>query len=248
MLQNEQEPLVFAPVATQRVSREIARQIQSAIISGKLKPGDKLPSERELISMFGRSRPTIREAFRVLEESGMVSIVSGVGAIVCEPNLKQLIEPLDVILQMRKVTSSELIEMRIMVELSNIKWACERRTDKDLRSLEEILERELLYIDDWNMFYNVDRDFHETIAVAAKNRLSEVLLIVLREAMLTVVKKGFERLDEQGKRREQTELLEGHRKLYKAIKNHDVHTASECMQGHLNQFRQLIDQEERMEY
>ncbi|MCL2033100.1 MAG: FadR family transcriptional regulator [Oscillospiraceae bacterium] len=239
---NTQESLGFKPVSTQRVSQEIVRQIQDAIISGKLNPGDKLPSERDLIAMFGRSRPSVREAFRVLEEAGLINIVGGVGAIVCEPNLKQLVEPLGVILQMKKVTAQELVEVRIITELSIVEWAAVRRTDDDLLSIEKILKKEEELVDNWDAFYQVDRDFHEAIAAAAKNGVSQVLMEVLRESLLAEVIKGFNQLSEEERRKEQSELLDLHHKLYKAIKNCDIQTAKALMITHLEQFEKLVSQ------
>ena len=238
-----QELLGFKPVSTQRASQEIVRQIQNAIITEKLKPGDKLPSERDLISMFQRSRPTVREAFRVLEEAGLITIVGGVGAIVCEPNLKQLIEPLGMVLQMKKVLPQELVEMRIATELSITEWATRRRTDEDLAAIERILDQEREWINEWDRFYQADRDFHEAIAVAAKNGVAQIVIEVLRESLLTEVVKGFDRLTEEERRTEQAELLNQHCKLYKAIKDQDTDVAKTLILEHLDQFAKLVSQE-----
>lgn len=66
--------LGFEPAVVQKASEEIVNQIQDSILAGKLKPGDSLPPERELIKMFARSRPTVREALRVLEMKGLISV------------------------------------------------------------------------------------------------------------------------------------------------------------------------------
>ena len=63
---------IFHPIKTVRASEAIYEQIKDRIISGELKPGDRLPSERNMMELFQRSRPTIREALRMLERSGYI--------------------------------------------------------------------------------------------------------------------------------------------------------------------------------
>ena len=77
----------FSPVVTQKACGIIYDQIRSMIVAGDLSPGDKLPSERALMSMMQRSRPTIREALRMLENAGLIQIIPGGGAVVREPSL-----------------------------------------------------------------------------------------------------------------------------------------------------------------
>jgi DNA-binding FadR family transcriptional regulator len=230
----------FTTATTQRASQEIVRQIQNAILSGKLKPGDKLPSERELITMFGRSRPTVREAFRILEEAGLISISGGVGAVVCEPDLFSLVQPISRMLQLAKVHPRELVEMRILLELSNVEWAAQRRTEADLKNMEQVLCRADEAVDDWLQFYQIDRDFHEAIAIAAQNSLSTMILRVLREALLEVVTIPFERLDVEHKRGEQKEMIKRHREIYEAIALEDAKKVRKLMEKHLSQYQKLV--------
>ena len=68
---------MFHPVGQQRVSSEIVHQIERLILEGVLRPGDKLPAERDLASEFGVSRPTLREALALLETSGLLSRAPG---------------------------------------------------------------------------------------------------------------------------------------------------------------------------
>jgi DNA-binding FadR family transcriptional regulator len=236
--------LGFTSATTQRASQEIVRQIQNAILSGKLKPGDKLPSERELIAMFRRSRPTVREAFRVLEESGLISISGGVGAVVCEPDLASLVQPISRMLHLTKVHPRELVEMRILLEMSIIEWAAERHTEADLDNMRQVLCRADESVDDWQQFYQIDRDFHEAIANAAKNALSTMILSVLRETLLDAVVAGFERLDVEHKRIEQQELTKKHRALYEAISAGDAKQGKAIMKKHLSQFEKIVCSQE----
>ena len=101
------------PVQTQRASEAIYEQIKDLIISGQFKPGDRLPSERALIEMLQRSRPTIREALRMLEREGFIRTVPGTnGAIVQELSTDGVTQSLEVMLQTSRVTLDELSEYR----------------------------------------------------------------------------------------------------------------------------------------
>ena len=96
--------LGFEPAVVQKASEEIVNQIQDSILAGKLKPGDSLPPERELIKMFARSRPTVREALRVLEMKGLISVTGGGGTLICKPETSQLEETLKIMLAMHDIT------------------------------------------------------------------------------------------------------------------------------------------------
>ena len=78
--------VTFQPAATKRASEIIYEQVREMIVKGKLKPGDRLPNERAMMEMFQRSRPTVREALRMLERSGYIRTSAGSnGAVVTEP-------------------------------------------------------------------------------------------------------------------------------------------------------------------
>lgn len=77
----------WQPVKTRRASEEIYLQLREFILSGQLKPGDRLPSERAMMAQLNRSRPTIREALRMLEQGGYIASTHGApGAVVQEPS------------------------------------------------------------------------------------------------------------------------------------------------------------------
>ncbi len=86
----------FAPATTQRASDVIYQQIYEKIASGELKTGDRLPSERELADQFHRSRPSVREALRMLQQNKLIKIAVGVngGAIVQGISLESAEQPL----------------------------------------------------------------------------------------------------------------------------------------------------------
>ena len=96
---------IFHPIKTVRASEAIYEQIKDRIISGELKPGDRLPSERNMMELFQRSRPTIREALRMLERSGYIRTIPGSnGALVTLPTGRNMIESIGEALQNRRQT------------------------------------------------------------------------------------------------------------------------------------------------
>lgn len=236
---NSIEKLGFTTAKTYRASQEIARQIQSAIISGQLEPGDKLPSERELVDIFGRSRPTVREALRILEKSGLIKIISGLGAVVCEMDEKQVVTPLKMMLKLNQVTPLELFKFRLVTETAIVRWAAENRTNQDIKRMENILKLEEEYRDDWEKFHKSDMYFHESIAEAAKNSVAEIFIKVLHEMLVGTVSKAFNNLNEEQRKAEQKLLLKEHKSIFEAIKKQDPDEAAKLFEKHITQFRKL---------
>lgn len=232
--------LEFTPATTQKASQDIVNQIQASILSGKLKPGDRLPAERELTTIFARSRPTIREALRVLEKDGLLSVVGGSsGSIICEPSAAQLEQPLHMMLAMKTITPEELYEARFMAELSLVQWAADRHTDEDLAEMHRILALEQESFDNLERFVQLDRDFHETIAKAGQNCVAEVLIRVLRQPMLDTIASSFMRLSKKQLRSEQMQLIETHMNITRAITANDPLGAKREMKLHVEQFRRI---------
>jgi len=131
---------VFTPVETKRVYDAVYDRIESKILSGELKPGDKLPSERELMKIYGRSHPTIREALRMLEVAGYIRVIPGSCAEVCYSGTDRFEESLTELLQMRRVPFGDLCTFMSLSEPEFIRWTAKKRTWEDLLVMEELLE------------------------------------------------------------------------------------------------------------
>ena len=105
------------PVQTRRASEEIYNQIRQLILDGEIHPGERLPSERKMMDMMHRSRPTIREAMRMLEREGYIKIYSGSsGAVVQEINVDNAVQSLETIIQMKHMKIEEILEFRRLTE------------------------------------------------------------------------------------------------------------------------------------
>src|SRR6201996_6414080 len=134
------EPGLFSRVSVGRISEIIVDQIRLLMRQGQLKPGDRLPPERDLCERFGVSRVTVREALRMLESSGLVEIRVGArgGAFVTAPSSDRVGEGLADLLTLSVISAADVTEVRLILEIGIVPLVCERATEEDLAALDEI--------------------------------------------------------------------------------------------------------------
>ncbi|MCF8144504.1 MAG: GntR family transcriptional regulator [Deltaproteobacteria bacterium] len=126
---------------SEKVSDNIIAQIRDAILSGRIKPGDRLASEKELIDQFGVSKATMREALRVLEVIGLLEIRKGIsgGAFVAEVDMRTTLHAIVNFLHFQTVSVKEITMLRYLIEPSVAQVAAAKRTDKDIEKLEQVI-------------------------------------------------------------------------------------------------------------
>ena len=170
------QEIEFTPVITKRASEAICEQITNMIISGKLNEGDRLPSERELMEKLQRSRPTIREALRMLERNGLIRTIPGShGAVVAKPSPFFFEKPLENMVTLNQISNAELLEVRGIFEINTVKWAALRRTDSELETIKNQLDMMLANRDsEFSTFISLDIAFHQAIDTAAHNKLASM--------------------------------------------------------------------------
>src|SRR5579884_2872621 len=129
---------IFAPVTVARASSAIADQIRTAIVTGRLKAGDRLSPERELAEQFGVSRVTVRDALRSLEAMGLIEVKVGArgGAFVTAPTGRQVAQTMSDMIMLSATTPEEIVEARLLVELGTVTLAAQRATAEDMYALE----------------------------------------------------------------------------------------------------------------
>lgn len=168
-----EEPILEQP---QKASVAIYDQIRGKIQNGELKPGDKLPPEREMIEMFQRSRPTIREAMRMLENKNYISI-SRKGAFINKPTTEQAEQTLNSLIRLRLVSEEDLINIRHVCETHAIEIACENRSEEDIAVMQDLLNESYEIRSDFARFMECGIRFNGAIAKASHN---EMLYLVTR--------------------------------------------------------------------
>jgi DNA-binding FadR family transcriptional regulator len=134
----EPKSLDVAPINPQRIFQEVAAQLRRLISEGKLRPGDKLPPEREMAKGFGVSRNTMREALRALELGGLIELKLGAtgGAFVLPGSSNAVVAGMRDLYLVGAITPEHLTAARISISAAVIRMACERITDEEIDELE----------------------------------------------------------------------------------------------------------------
>ncbi|GAA5153620.1 FadR/GntR family transcriptional regulator [Pseudonocardia eucalypti] len=178
---------VFEPVRSQRAFDVIIGQIRAMLRSGELRPGDRLPSERALSEQFQVSRNTVREALRMLEISGLITLRKGAtgGAFIAKPDPGVLANGLSDAIQLTAISLSDLTEARLWVESMIVRVACERMTEEHLQALHDNVEQagKLSAQGDWERKAVVHIEFHNLLAQATGNPILSILMRSLTEVV-----------------------------------------------------------------
>jgi GntR family transcriptional repressor for pyruvate dehydrogenase complex len=160
---------------SEKVSDRIIAQIRDAILSGQLKPGDKLASEKELMTQFEVSKATMREALRVLEVIGLIEIRKGTagGAFVAEVDMKTTIHSLINFIHFQPVSILEITMLRYLIEPTVAQVAAAKITDEDVLNLKKIIGET---IESGGFELSKEIGFHRYLARMAGNTLLTLLI------------------------------------------------------------------------
>jgi len=227
---------LFKPIRPKRVTHEIVQQIQELMGSGALKPGSRLPPEREMAQQLGVSRPTLREAVGVLEHLGLVRSLQGNGTYVVNAAQRSLRDPLQELILASEKRLVELAEFRTEVESWAVRLAAKRIGPEDLGLLKEILEEMAHGLEKGKPIHHLDADFHLTLARASHNGIYYHVANTIFYLFAEVTRVSHERIFRTPK--EQLLLLEEHRAIYGAVANGDEDEASTLMHQHLSRTEQ----------
>jgi GntR family transcriptional repressor for pyruvate dehydrogenase complex len=223
----------FEVVRRNRVYEEVARQIERLIIK-KLRPGDKLPSERELAEMLRVSRGSIRDAIRSLELLGLVEARQGTGTIVREVSAESVLNPFANALKRRKELVSELLDFRKMLEPPLAARAATHASSEEVLEMEEILRRQEEKQRLGDAAVAEDTEFHYNVAMASGNsvvlKVLDILMDLLRDTRVRS-------LQVEGRPQRS---LSGHRRILAAIRSHDAEAAKAAMRRHLEDVEEMV--------
>jgi GntR family transcriptional repressor for pyruvate dehydrogenase complex len=220
---------LFNPVENIKMGEKIEEQIRTAIFTEKLKEGDKLPSEEELSKIFNASRTTVRQAKRVLEKEGLISIKQGVtgGTFIREMNASPVIASISSMLKFKRITLEDITEARLVIEPEVAKLAAQRRTKEDIANLEDALNGLSRVVQEKRRATSTNLQFHRIIAESAKSPvlffISEALMNLLLEDL------GTRYLDLDQNRL----LLKQHTEIFQAIKLQQPENACVCLRDHI---------------
>jgi DNA-binding FadR family transcriptional regulator len=222
---------MFNKINAGRVSTLIVEQIRMLIRDGQLSVGDRLPSERELGEQFGVSRVTVREALKMLEATGLVTIKVGArgGAFVTAPSSEQVGEGISDLLTFAVLSPGDVTEARQVFELGIVPLVCRRADTRDIADLYEICDRADAALDSAEGYsVALSAEFHVRVAKAAHNQAIELLARSFHGPVLQSLLRAQEGDPQVGVLGTQE-----HREFVDAVRLRDVAAATAVMTVHL---------------
>ncbi len=228
------EDHVFRAIEQKKVSSQIVEQVKTLIASGKLKPGDTLPPERELMKVFNVSRPTLREALNMLSIMGFIQVSQRQRTRVKSLVPSNITEPLRHLLKEDIKTSLELIDARAIIETANAELAAERAGEEDLARLEDCIERMRIKLQEDDTVNTEDANFHLTIAEATHNKIQTHLMFSIYDLLKETV--GLCYYNDEAEN-----IFRQHCKIVEAIKSKDPQLARQRMEEHLTYIKSLVN-------
>jgi GntR family transcriptional repressor for pyruvate dehydrogenase complex len=233
-------------VRSRRVSETIAKRIKTQISAGRMLPGEKLPAEREMALRYHTSRVSVREAYRSLEELGLLTIRRGAdgGAFIADIDHTPVMRSLSLMLRLGKTTHEEITEARLLIEPPIARLAARHARPEDIERLRQVLEQKESALRRRADYRRCDMRFHRTIAECAANLPLKLLMHSLADLTVELFAEVEMSTDVQH------QVCEAHRRILDAIANHDEDTAHDLMLHHVADVQARVgtalDQERRI--
>ena len=219
---------MFNSIKHTKISEDITNQIKRLIIDGKLKPGDQLPPERELIKQLGVSRPSLREALNALAAMGFLDVRQAKRTFVKSVSSKLIEDPLSLLIKADDQKIFDLIEVRKAIETWAAYHAAQKASSEDIEQLGTIIGEMKRAFEEGRPWEKQDADFHLAIAQATHNTIHMHIMSGIYDLLRESVGRVFR------DRVKIKKLLDQHYRIFNAIKNHSPDKARERTLEHLN--------------
>ncbi|MEW6210901.1 MAG: FadR/GntR family transcriptional regulator [Acidobacteriota bacterium] len=223
---------IFKAIDSERsgtTSEGVVVRFREMIQRGELRPGDRLPPERDLAKLLGVSRPTLRAGIRSLAAVGIIQSRQGAGTFVVDaegpPSLDS--SPLRLMAALHGFTTAEMFEARLSIEMAIAGLAAERATGDQMASMAEELAGMYASLDDPEQYLVHDMHFHQMVAAASGNRILTALMNMVATILFDVRSKTVKRA------KDLKESAEMHRNIYRAIRDRNPESARQAMRDHL---------------
>ena len=210
----------------------VAEAIERRILTGRIRPGEPIGTEAELVKQFGVNRSTVREGIRLLEHDGIIQRQSNRRLAVSLPHYERLASRTTRAMVLHEVTFRELYEASMSLQMATIEGAALRATEAMIAAMEENIARTAKVLGDPAAVAELDSEFHALIGKASGNRVlqlarepSDLLVYPTTKMILGRVPEGAAR------------LLEAHRYMLEAIRRRDVEAARLWARRHINDWR-----------
>jgi GntR family transcriptional regulator, transcriptional repressor for pyruvate dehydrogenase complex len=229
---------LIQPIGRRRLSDDVIGQLKTLLIEKNLKPGDKLPPERDLSGLFQVGRPSIREALRTLDILGFVDIRPGDGVYVRDPRggsfLRNIQESLEILVQLEPKTLLEIFEVRMILEAKTASMAAQFAGPEDLAFLQNAFRELEDHLTDPKSYSEKDWEFHKAIARCSQNNVL-FHLINLCSALIKLTSQRFLAVPNI------TAVFHpDHRTIFQAIQNRSEKKAVRAMTEHLFHAKEYI--------
>jgi len=229
--------LTFQPIKAKKIYEEIVEQIRGMITRGDLKPGDKLPAERDMAESLGVSRASVREALTALETVGILDIRPGEGTFVKRTSDSETFESLTLLLSVEQTPEVQMMEVRRILETESAALAAKRGTTADLQKIEDSL-LVMKTADSISEAVDADVRFHFAIAEATKNSVLLRIMNTVADLMHQTFRQDRESLysnPQLGAR-----VLREHEAILEAIQARNPDEAWAKMLEHINNIESSI--------
>lgn len=213
------------------LTEKAEKQVETLIVNGTFKTGDRLPSERELTEQLKVSKTVIREAVRSLVTKGLIDVRVGSGMYVRAVGSDMMKEPMSLLLRSNMLKPGDVFEVREALEVTIAGLAAERATEDDLKAMEENIKALQSTRLSAAGYAELDVGFHRLVVQAAGNPLFAFLLNSLNDVMIEVRLRAFS----IGAGKTVAKALQEHLQIFERIQGHDAEGARAAMQKHLTQ-------------
>ncbi|ODT81707.1 MAG: hypothetical protein ABS76_11175 [Pelagibacterium sp. SCN 64-44] len=220
--------LNIEPIMREGASEKVVHRLLALVKTGDLKPGDRLPGERELAEMFHVSRPTMRESIRALAVLGVVNPRHGGGIFISALEAADLLGPLSFFLTLKEVEVDRLYQARAVIEGEIAALAAKAATSADIDQLEALIERQKNCIDRPAEYRVVDTAFHELLSELSGNPF------LARAAIsMNVLGMEFRKIASESERVIAGSIAD-HQRVCTAMRTKDAEAARLAMQQHMD--------------
>ena len=229
---------VFKAEKLESAVDRVLNVFKEALITGKLMPGDRIPSEMELSRSLSMSRGSVREAMKILDAFGIVEIRRGDGTYIAKSDHKVVFDPLLFSLILSNANVKELVELRELMEFAIVKLIIEHAGDTELYSIEKTIFQMEGLIENYgeigvDELVQSDLDFHSALGDAVQNRLVKKIYNFVMDFFAPSIRITHEK--ERGGRK----ALFHHQKIYEALKDKNLGGALEAVEDSIVAWKDL---------
>jgi DNA-binding FadR family transcriptional regulator len=214
-------------IKKQHLSEQVADQIQEMILQRQYQIDERLPSERDLATSLGVSRNVVREAIKLLQERGLVTVQSGSGVYICAHEAEMVSRSVGLYVRRQDISIAHMFEVRWILEVENARLAAHKVKSADIELLEDCLDRSEKSLSDPATFTQIDVEYHRLLAVVTGNPVLPLLLDTITDSL------GAQIQMTSGLPGAQENALRHHRAIFEAVKRNQPTEAQNAMINHL---------------